>query len=166
MLDASLVNINHRARIFTHASFITTTETNRNWIAEELRSLGRLVLDSDRIVKLGDFGVSACVFDKGGRQRSRDTFSWPMDHGHASFSKYHPIKVVGAAVLVNGWLSDLDLQRLSTMENYWHRTVNHTNLVTFQELLEKCKDMQEAICIQFQAHQAANGDATHAVSET
>ncbi|XP_026378475.1 uncharacterized protein LOC113272903 [Papaver somniferum] len=125
-----------------------------------------LVLDSDRIVKLGDFGVSACVFDKGGRQRSRDTFSWPMDHGHASFSKYHPIKVVGAAVLVNGWLSDLDLQRLSAMEKYWHRTVNHTNLVTFQELLEKCKDMQEAICIQFQAHQAANGDATHAVSET
>uniref|UniRef100_A0A0D3FCY2 Protein kinase domain-containing protein n=1 Tax=Oryza barthii TaxID=65489 RepID=A0A0D3FCY2_9ORYZ len=35
---------------------------------------GNILMDSPGIVKLGDFGVSACMFDRGDRQRSRNTF--------------------------------------------------------------------------------------------
>lgn len=31
-------------------------------------------MDRNGAVKLADFGVSACMFDKGDRQRSRNTF--------------------------------------------------------------------------------------------
>lgn len=35
---------------------------------------GNILVDSNGAVKLGDFGVSACMFDTGDRQRSRNTF--------------------------------------------------------------------------------------------
>ncbi|KAK6146504.1 hypothetical protein DH2020_020373 [Rehmannia glutinosa] len=35
---------------------------------------GNILMDSDGVVKLADFGVSACMFDRGDRQRSRNTF--------------------------------------------------------------------------------------------
>jgi serine/threonine-protein kinase OSR1/STK39 len=35
---------------------------------------GNILIDSDGTVKLADFGVSACMFDTGDRQRSRNTF--------------------------------------------------------------------------------------------
>ncbi|CAN7114212.1 unnamed protein product [Brassica rapa subsp. narinosa] len=35
---------------------------------------GNILLDSNGAVKLADFGVSACMFDTGDRQRSRNTF--------------------------------------------------------------------------------------------
>lgn len=35
---------------------------------------GNVLIDSRGAVKLGDFGVSACLFDSGDRQRSRNTF--------------------------------------------------------------------------------------------
>lgn len=39
-----------------------------------LLQAGNILLDANGVVKVADFGVSACMFDAGDRQRSRNTF--------------------------------------------------------------------------------------------
>ena len=39
-----------------------------------LLQAGNILLDTNGQVKVADFGVSACMFDSGDRQRSRNTF--------------------------------------------------------------------------------------------
>ena len=46
---------------------------DRDYLLAALQA-GNILVDGNGTIKLGDFGVSACMFDTGDRQRARNTF--------------------------------------------------------------------------------------------
>ena len=49
---------------------------------------GNILVDSNGAVKLGDFGVSACMFDTGDRQRERGGRADPQAGGGMPHARY------------------------------------------------------------------------------
>ncbi|XP_068662413.1 uncharacterized protein [Aristolochia californica] len=155
-------------------------------IHRDLKS-SNLLVDKNWTVKVGDFGLSRLKRDtylttktgKGTPQwmapevlrnepsdEKSDIYSfgvilWELVTEKIPWENLNSMQVVGAVGFMNQRLeipSDLDPQWASIIQSCWH--IDPHSRPTFQELLEKFKDLQRQITVQSQTHRSGHGDNT------
>ncbi|KDP27910.1 hypothetical protein JCGZ_18990 [Jatropha curcas] len=155
-------------------------------IHRDLKS-SNLLVDRNWTVKVGDFGLSRLKHEtylttktgKGTPQwmapevlrnepsdEKSDVYSfgvimWELATEKIPWDNLNSMQVIGAVGFMNQRLEipkDVDPQWASTIESCWHS--NPQCRPSFQELLEKLRDLQRQYAIQFQAARSAAGDNT------
>uniref|UniRef100_A0A5B7AT19 non-specific serine/threonine protein kinase n=1 Tax=Davidia involucrata TaxID=16924 RepID=A0A5B7AT19_DAVIN len=155
-------------------------------IHRDLKS-SNLLVDKNWTVKVGDFGLSRLKHEtylttktgKGTPQwmapevlrnepsdEKSDIYSygvilWELATEKIPWDNLNSMQVIGAVGFMNQQLEipkDVDPQWASIIESCWHGEPQCRP--TFQELLEKLKDMQRQYAIQFQAARSATGDSS------
>ncbi|KAG8370526.1 hypothetical protein BUALT_Bualt14G0126000 [Buddleja alternifolia] len=155
-------------------------------IHRDLKS-SNLLVDKNWTVKVGDFGLSRLKHEtylttktgKGTPQwmapevlrnepsdEKADIYSygvilWELVTQKIPWDSLNSMQVIGAVGFMNQRLeipTDVDPQWASLIESCWHSEPK--SRPSFQELMEKLKDLHRQYAIQFQAGRAAAGDAT------
>lgn len=153
-------------------------------IHRDLKS-SNLLVDKNWTVKVGDFGLSRLKHDtylttktgKGTPQwmapevlrnepsdEKSDVYSfgvilWELATEKIPWDNLNSMQVIGAVGFMNQRLEipkDVDPQWASIIESCWHS--DPTLRPTFQELLERLRDLQRQFALQFQAARSAAGD--------
>nr|AAO17022.1 Putative Ste20-related protein kinase [Oryza sativa Japonica Group] len=127
---ASILKETLKALEYLHRQGHIHRDVKRNII-----QAGNILMDSPGIVKLGDFGVSACMFDRGDRQRSRNTFvgtpCWMAPEVLQPGAGYNFKKYVSNHLFTNLiWLFKISLRGKNS--NYHKNTGNKVLLMTLQ----------------------------------
>ncbi|KAL6193635.1 hypothetical protein ACLB2K_034719 [Fragaria x ananassa] len=155
-------------------------------IHRDLKS-SNLLVDKNWTVKVGDFGLSRLKHEtflttKTGRgtpqwmapevlrnepsDEKSDVYSygvilWELVTEKIPWDNLNSMQVIGAVGFMNQRLEipkDIDPQWISLIESCWHS--DPALRPTFQELLEKLRDLQRQYALQFQAARSAAGDST------
>ncbi|GAV70848.1 Pkinase_Tyr domain-containing protein/PAS_9 domain-containing protein [Cephalotus follicularis] len=155
-------------------------------IHRDLKS-SNLLVDKNWTVKVGDFGLSRLKHEtflttKTGRgtpqwmapevlrnepsDEKSDVYSfgvilWELATEKIPWDNLNSMQVIGAVGFMNQRLEipkHVDPQWASIIESCWHSDLHCRS--TFQELLEKLRDLQRQYTIQFQASRATAGDST------
>uniref|UniRef100_A0A5B7AWS8 non-specific serine/threonine protein kinase n=1 Tax=Davidia involucrata TaxID=16924 RepID=A0A5B7AWS8_DAVIN len=155
-------------------------------IHRDLKS-SNLLVDKNWTVKVGDFGLSRLKHEtylttktgKGTPQwmapevlrnepsdEKSDVYSygvilWELATEKIPWDNLNSMQVIGAVGFMNQRLEipkEVDPQWASIIESCWHNEPQCRP--TFQELLEKLKDMQRQYTLQFQAARSATGDSS------
>ncbi|KAF9619788.1 hypothetical protein IFM89_009310 [Coptis chinensis] len=154
-------------------------------IHRDLKS-SNLLVDKNWTVKVGDFGLSRLKHEMYLTKNGKGTPQWmapevlrnePADEKSDVYSygvilwelvtekipweNHNSMQVMGAVGFMNHRLEipkDLDPLWVSIIESCWHSEPQCRP--TFQELLERFKDLQRKCVIQFQATRSSQGDIT------
>ncbi|PON64947.1 Phytochrome [Parasponia andersonii] len=155
-------------------------------IHRDLKS-SNLLVDRNWTVKVGDFGLSRLKHEtylttktgKGTPQwmapevlrnepsdEKSDVYSfgvilWELATEKIPWDNLNSMQVIGAVGFINQRLEipkDVDPQWVSIIESCWHSDPAHRP--TFQELLERLRELQRQYALQFQAASSASGDST------